>query len=281
MKTSILLGLVFSITSSQFSQAQQAIQIKIEGKGQPVLLLPGFANSSEVWAETIGHRENDYQFYLVDYAGFNGLQPVEMPWLPKVKEELKDYIVQNKVKDLTIIGHSLGGTLALYLAAELPEYVKQIIVIDGLPNSSKLMFPNQESGSFVYDNPYANSQLNMPDESFKQMLRGQIQMMCKTTAKHKQIIDWMAKADRETYVKGYIDYLNFDATPYLENIKSKVLILAATSYGRAQSEQVYQSQYTNLAEYDIHYAEDSAHYIMYDQPEWFFSQINQALNNAQ
>jgi pimeloyl-ACP methyl ester carboxylesterase len=139
------------------------------------------------------------------------------------------------------------------------------------------MFPNQESGNFSYDNPYANSQLTMPDEAFRKMLNGQIQMMCHATENHEQILEWMTKSDRETYVKGYIDYLNFDASILLKDIKAEVLILAATSYGKAQSEQVYTTQYANLANYDIKYAENAAHYIMYDQPEWFYEQINQAM----
>lgn len=278
MKNSVLLCLIIFNFTFNFSHAQHAIKVKTQGKGQPILFLPGFANSSEVWNETLRQIKGDYQFHLLDYAGFNGMPAIETPWLSKVKQGLKDYIIQNNLKNLTIIGHSFGGTLAIYLAGELPGYIQQIIVVDGLPNTAGLMFPNQESGSFSYDNPYANSQLNMPVENFKQMIAQQVQMMCINENKREQIIDWIVNTDRKTYVYGYVDYLNFDARPYLEKIKADVLILAATSYGRAQSEQVYQSQFVNLAAYDIKYAENSAHYIMYDQPEWFIQQINQALN---
>lgn len=275
----MLLYVIFFTLTVNFSYSQEAIHVKTQGDGQPVLMLPGFANSAEVWSETGANLKGSYQFHLVNYAGFNGLKPIETPWLPKVKEGLKDYIIQNDLRNLTIIGHSLGGTLAIYLAGELQDHVQQIIIVDGLPNTSKLMFPNQKPGSFSYDNPYANSQLKMSEENFKQMITQQISMMCKNKEKHELIIQWMVNTDRATYVKGYIDYLNFDATPYLENIQAEVLILAATSYGRAQSEQVYKKQYTNLADYEIKFAENSAHYIMYDQPEWFYQQINQALNN--
>jgi pimeloyl-ACP methyl ester carboxylesterase len=279
MKFYSILLLSLNLLFFNQSLSQEAIQVKTRGEGQAILFLPGFANSYEVWEETLEHLVNNYQFHMVDYAGFNGLQSVETPWLPKVKKGLQDYIVDNELKDLIIIGHSLGGTLAIYLAGELQDQVQQIIIVDGLPNTSKLLFPNQKNGSFSYDNPYANAQLNMPTEQFKQMLNQQVQMMCKNKEKHELITEWMVNTDRATYVKGFIDYLNFDATPYLEKIEAKVLILGATSYGRAQSEQVYKNQYANLAEYDIKFAENSAHYVMYDQPEWYYQQINQALTD--
>lgn len=277
MKTNIIYSFLICVFITTLSAAQQTIQIKTLGQGPPILLLPGFANSSEVWAETLENTEGNYQFHMIDFAGFNGLQPIETPWLPKVKQGLKDYIIQNDLKNLTIIGHSLGGTLAIYLSGELQDYVQQIIIVDGLPNTSKLMFPNQNAGSFSYENPYAESQLKMSKDNFKKMIAQQVQMMCKNKEKHELITEWMVNTNRATYVKGYIDYLNFDATPHLENIQAEVLILAATSYGRSQSEQVYKNQYANLAEYNIKFAENSAHYIMYDQPEWFYRQINQAL----
>lgn len=280
MKFYSILLLCFSLFFFEPHFAQDAIHIKIEGEGKPLLFLPGFANSTEVWNETIKHLEGDYQYHLVDYAGFNGLPPIETPWLPQVKKAILNYIVQNDLKDVTIIGHSLGGTLALYLAAELGDRVEKIIVVDGLPNTAGLMFPNQESGSYSYDNPYANSQLTMPEDNFKQIISQQVQMMCKNVDKHEIITQWMINTDRKTYVHGYIDYLNFDATTHLKNINSEVYILAATSYGKAQTEQVYKSQYQNLEKYDIRYAEDAAHYIMFDQPEWFYKQLDEILNNG-
>ena len=265
---------------SSLSFSQQAIQVKTQGDGQHILFLPGFANFSDVWTETVENINGSYQFHLVDYAGFNGLEPISRPWLPEVQKALVEYIEANNLKEVTIIGHSLGGTLALYLAAELQDYVKEIIVVDGLPNTSKLMFPNQEAGSFSYENPYAKSQLEMPKAGFEQMIAQQLNMMCKNKDKHALIKEWMMNTDRATYVYGYIDYLNFDATPYLKNITCKVTLFAATSYGKAQSQKVYESQYEELIKYDILFAEDAAHYIMYDQSDWFHTEINKILANG-
>ena len=276
MKTLSIYMILFCLISS-ISFSQQAIQVKTQGNGQPILFLPGFANSSHVWDETLPNLNSNYEFHLTDYAGVNGITPLASPWLENVKKSLINYVKSNDLKNITIIGHSLGGTLALYLAAELDDYIKQIIIVDALPNTAKLMFPNQQTGSFSYDNPYAKSQLEMSSEGFEQLISQQLNMMCKNKKKHSLIKDWMVNTDRKTYVFGYIDYLNFDATPYLEKIACEVTILSATNFGKAQSERVYESQYKNLKSYTLLFAEGAAHYIMFDQPDWFYNEVNQIL----
>lgn len=276
MKIHSIYFILVCLTSS-IGFTQQAIQVKTQGKGEPILFLPGFANSSHVWDETLTNIAKDNEFHLVDYAGFDGIEPITSPWLINVKKALIEYVKSKDLKNATIIGHSLGGTLALYLAAELDVYIKQIILVDALPNTAKLMFPNQPPGSFGYDNPYAKSQLEMANANFEKMISQQLNMMCKNKEKHTLIKHWIVNSDRETYVYGYIDYLNFDATPYLEKIACKVTIISATNFGEAQSKQVYESQYEKLESYNLLFAKDAAHYIMFDQPDWFYAQVNQIL----
>jgi pimeloyl-ACP methyl ester carboxylesterase len=207
----------------------------------------------------------------------NGLAPIESPWLPQVNTALLEYIQSEDLNNLTIIGHSLGGTIALYLAAELKERVKEIILVDALPHTAKLMFPNQTE--FQYDNPYSTSMMEMDDNAFKAMASQQVGMMAFNEDHRPQILNWILNTDRKTYVQGYIDYLNFNATTYLEQIDCPVLIMGATSYGEEQAKHTYKDQYQLLDHYDLKMAPTSAHYIMYDQPEWFYTQLNLALND--
>jgi len=277
MTTSIKLSLLFIFAFQFLGFSQQAIQVQQNEKGDPILFLPGFANSSEVWEDTLNNLEQSYQIHLVDYAGVNGIAPIESPWLPQVNAALIEYIQSKDLNNLTIIGHSLGGTIALYLAAELKERVKEIILVDALPHTAKLMFPNQTE--FQYDNPYSLSMMEMDDSSFEAMATQQVSMMTFSEDKRPQLVNWILNTDRKTYVNGYIDYLNFNATTYLEQIDCPVLILGATSYGEEQAKHTYKDQYKKLKNYDLKMAPTSAHYIMYDQPEWFYTQLNLALND--
>ena len=92
--------------------------------------------------------------------------------------------------------------------------------------------------------------------------------------KRKQLKEWILLADRETYVYGYTDLLKLDLREDISKIKIPVTILAATyPYGMDMAKSTYEGQYKKLGRYEIEYAEGSAHFIMYDKPEWFLDQI--------
>ncbi|WBL24896.1 hypothetical protein [Zunongwangia sp. HGR-M22] len=95
----------------------------------------------------------------------------------------------------------------------------------------------------------------------------------------KLIIEDLMKADRKTYVYGYTDLLKLDLRQKLSNIDIPVYILAADlPYGKETVEKNYKSQYENLKSYKLSFAENSKHFIMFDQPEWLKNQINIALS---
>ena len=188
---------------------------------------------------------------------------------PQVSEDC--FIAENA----TIVGHSMGGTLALWLASEESNWFEKLIIVDGLPATGALMVPNYKSENMVYDNPFNTRLLEMDSQSFEQMASQMANGMSLNKAKQPQIKDWIIQSDRETYVYGYTDLLKLDLREAISNIETNVVILAATHpYGQQMVKKTYEGQYQNLADYTIEYAEGSAHFIMYDKPEWFLEQLN-------
>ncbi len=93
--------------------------------------------------------------------------------------------------------------------------------------------------------------------------------------KQQQLKDWMVQADRKTYVYGYTDLLKLDLREDLVKISIPVSILAAAQpYGLEMAEHTYAEQYKYLKDYDINFAADAAHFIMYDSPQWFQEKLN-------
>ena len=72
--------------------------------------------------------------------------------------------------------------------------------------------------------------------------------------------------------------MKLDLRETIASIKTPVCILAATlPYGEENAKKSFESQYKNLDGYSIIYAKDSAHFIMYDQPEWLLNAIKSEL----
>ncbi len=257
------------------SNAQQAFQVKVTGKGAPVLLFPGFACTGEVFDETVAVLSKQYECHVFTFAGFGNVPAVEKPWLPKIKDQVIAYVKEKKLNKAVIIGHSLGGTLGLWLAAAEQNLFKKVIAVDALPCTGALMMPNYNSATMVYDNPYSKQMLQTDTATFRTQAKQQVAFMMLNKEKQSKVVDWMMQADRQTYVYGYVDLLKLDLREEVANINVPVIVLAATHPNKAMIEKTYNEQYAKLGNKVIHYADQSAHFVMYDQPEWYLTKINE------
>lgn len=272
----ILLGLLLIANLNLF--AQKEFEVVVSGSGQPVLLFPGFASTAEVYNDITEVLSEHYEVHSFTFAGFGGTAPIEFPWFPKIKKSIEQYVLQNRLENSVIIGHSMGGTLALWLASDNPNSYSKLILIDALPAMGALMLPDYNSENMVYENPYSAYLLGMDDVAFKEMAEPMAISMSNNKEKHDQLLEWILQSDRKTYVYGYTDILKIDLRKDLAKVNIPVTILAATHpYGKEIAEKNYKEQYQNLKSYSLSFADGAGHFIMFDDPEWFKDQIKSEL----
>ncbi|NKI31163.1 alpha/beta fold hydrolase [Croceivirga thetidis] len=276
---SILTVFLLALGTFGLNAQQVPFEVKVVGSGEPILFFPGFTCTDEVWEDQVEELSKNYECHLFTFAGFGDVPAIEFPWYPKIEEALSNYINEYELESSVVIGHSLGGTMALSLASAEPIF-KKIVIVDALTSTGAMMFPNYASENMVYDSPYNNQVLAMNENQFQQMAAGMAAGMTSNPERQKQIAAWMVQADRETYVYGYTDYLKVDLRDAVSQIETPVVILAATKpFGEAMAKQTYNTQYANLDTYDLRMAPDAAHFIMFDQPEWFMNQLLETLKD--
>lgn len=273
MKKLIIILLAMFSGNHLFSQTS-AIRIKKSGVGTPILFLPGFITPGSVWDETVKNLKGTYESHLVSYAGFNGIDPIDMPWYDAIKKELITYIRTNKLKEVKLIGHSMGGNLAVDLAAELGNIVNQVIIVDALSCMREVMMPGVPLEAFQYNSRYNQQTLEMSADAFQQTATMMAQGMTSVVEKQEVIKSWILEADRKTYVYGYTDLLKLDLRPALASIKIPVLILGAPFPSKEVVVPNFEKQYASLPNKKIEIAPSGRHFIMFDQPEWLYNQIN-------
>ncbi|HEY0490231.1 MAG TPA: alpha/beta hydrolase [Telluria sp.] len=108
-------------------------------RGRPLILIPGLASGSWVWQDAIRTLRNDHVLYVVTLPGFDGRAPVPGNMLDAARNSLHQLIGSRKLARPVLVGHSMGGTLALALAQQHPDLVGGVVAIDGLP-----VFPGTE-----------------------------------------------------------------------------------------------------------------------------------------
>lgn len=261
--------------------AQKPVHIEKSGKGTPVLFLPGFTNPGSIWEETAEKMQLKTENHFVSYAGFNGHDAITFPWYPQLVESLVDYIKTEDLKELIIIGHSMGGNVAIDLAAALPGYVDKLVLVESIPCMREVMMPGVPASSLAYESPYNKRTLEMKNEDFGQIAANQAMYMTNDSTKVEQLTNWILEADRETYVFGYTDLLKLDLRNTLKEIKAQSLILGASFPNPAIMKQNYEKQYANLSDKQIHIASNSKHFIMFDEFDWMIENINNFLADAE
>lgn len=275
-KTCLLLLGVIIAAAATF--AQPAIRVNKSGDGDALIFLPGFTCPGSVFDETISHLEKSFETHVISYAGFNGLAPVKMPWYETIKKETVEYIISEKLTNVRIVGHSMGGVLALDLAAELPSRIHSVIAIDALPCLRELWMPGVSASSISYDAPYNKQQLALSADAFRQNATMMAHGMTLNKDKAAAVLNWILEADRQTYVYGYTDLLRIDLREALTKVTAKTLVLGAPFPDNATVMTNFEKQYVNLENKKIVLAGNSRHFIMFDQPEWFYDQVNKFLS---
>jgi len=259
------------------SYGQKSFQVTVEGTGNPVFLFPGFGCTGALWEDTVAELSKTHECHVFTFAGFGNVPPIDMPWLITIKNEIIDYTKEKRLNKPVLIGHSLGGTLSYGLAATEPDLFKSVIAVDALPCSAAVMIPNYDGSPIPYDNPQSAMMLQMNDAVFKGMNTQQVQFMCNNQEKQQIILDMMNASDRKTYVYGYLEMLNWDLREEIAKIQIPVTILAATLPDKSTVENTYKTQFSKLPGVKILFADHAAHFVMYDQPEWFIKNIKLSL----
>ena len=269
--TTSILFLAFALACHAQSPS---FAIEKRGEGRPILFLPGFITPGTVWNETVKALEGKAESHLFTYAGFGGVAPIDTPWYPALKRDLIAYIEKERLSHITIIGHSMGGTLAMDIAAALPDKVDKLILVDALPCMREVMMPGVSAEQIQYNAPYNNQMLEMKEEPFQQMAAMMAGGMTDNKEKKDTILKWILTADRKIFVYGYTDLLKLDQRAALPLMRAKTLILGATFPTKEVARATLEKQFATLKEKRIEMAPDSKHFIMFDQPDWFYAQVN-------
>lgn len=267
------------------ASAQPAFEVKISGHGPAMILIPGLASSGETWDSTVARYKNRYECHVLTLAGFAGVPRIPGPMLDKVRDGLAAYIRDKKLVKPVIVGHSLGGFLALALASKYPDLPGKLVIVDSLPSLAAMfqpdITPEQAKAQSAMTRQYMISQ-----PANDQGLRAQIHAMVTGEADFERIMSWGRASDHSAIVDAMVEMYGSDLREDIAAIQSSTLVLA-TWIGykpytdREKTEANTRREYAKLKGADIRITDTSRHFIMYDDPQWFFTQIDSFLGLGQ
>ena len=106
----------------------------IIGEGKPFVILHGFLGMSDNW-KTLGSQfsEQGFQVHLVDQRNHGRSFHDDAFNYEMLAEDLKHYCDENKLSEIVLLGHSMGGKTAMLFASLYPEIVSKLLIADISP----------------------------------------------------------------------------------------------------------------------------------------------------
>jgi pimeloyl-ACP methyl ester carboxylesterase len=283
------LGLVPAISLVAQSATPTSFQVQVTGRGRPMILIPGLASSGDTWKTTVARYQDRFRCYVLTLAGFAGVPPISATMLATARRELAAYIQTEHLDKPIIVGHSLGGTLALALAADHPDLVGPLVIVDSLPFLAGAQFNaktlDDAKAGIAAMKAYMITQTPTQYEDYARS-GAATKFMVTSPADLETIKQWGLTSDQRTVAEGMADLMSLDLREDVARITSPTLVLGTWSglhqqlktYGvdvsRADFFQTFEQQFAKLPRLHFAMAETARHFVMLDDPQWFFQQMD-------
>ncbi|WP_034918226.1 alpha/beta hydrolase [Gillisia sp. CAL575] len=107
-----------------------------KGTGNPLVLLHGFLESSSIWHPFIEKLSEKRQVITIDLPGHGKSGNFKETHSMELMAEVVLYILQKlEVKEVTFIGHSMGGYVSLAFCKKFPILTKGLVLLNSTPES--------------------------------------------------------------------------------------------------------------------------------------------------
>ena len=257
------------------------ISVTTEGTGPDVVLIHGLASSPRVWKGTI-ERVPGYRYHLVQIAGMGATPPggnAQGAVVAPVAEEVERYISEEKLGKPALIGHSMGGTIAMMVAARHPDEVGKLMIVDMYPFVGQMFGgPNATSDSVrpIADAMRARSAKATPEERDRER-RTSITSMINTESERAGPIEDGLASNPDTVANAFAELIVTDLRPELKAINVPTTVLYVTPAGAPftdeQMDANYKAAYADIPGVTMKRVPNSAHFIMLDAPDAFADEV--------
>ncbi|OBV11128.1 alpha/beta fold hydrolase [Erythrobacter dokdonensis] len=270
------------LPTAAFADDAPCPPFEVTGSGPDLVLVPGLGSSPAVWDGVRESLARDYRLHFVHVAGFAGRAPEGDPdtLLARTRAEIIRHLDCRKVESAAFAGHSMGGFLGLTLAADHPDRINKVVVVDSLPFFPLIFDPAATTDAVRAQADGMRAQMAAQDDaSFAAAQRMGARSLVQAPDHQAQIAAWSITSDRATFAGALHALMTTDLRPRLCEIQAPVTVIAAANpfAPRSRIEPLYTAAYAGLQQTQLDVIDDSFHFIMFDQPQVFEAALRAGL----
>lgn len=265
------------------------LHVRVDGEGRDIILIPGLSSSPEVWQGTVDHLGSGWRVHRIHIQGFagapvagNAAGPVAAP----VAEEIARYIAENDLEKPVVVGHSMGGTIGMMLAARHPEAVGRLMVVDMVPFMGAMFAqpgaePTVEGVTPMADMMY-QGMANAPRAQYQAQADAQIAGMINNESLRAGPLQDSRASDQKVSAAAFRELIVTDLRPELGRITVPTTVLYVKfndpRMTAEMADGIYRASFATLPGAALKRIDDSAHFIFLDQPEAFHRELDAFLS---
>jgi esterase len=111
------------------------LHYQLQGQGSPLIILHGFLGSLDNWRVASKRLSESYKVYSLDLRNHGQSPHSEIMNYPVMAEDLREFLDEHNIFEANLLGHSMGGKVAMQLATEHAERASKLIVVDIAPKA--------------------------------------------------------------------------------------------------------------------------------------------------
>lgn len=263
------------------------ISVEVIGQGPDVILVPGLASSRTVWRETAERLKGRFRLHLVQVAGFTGAAArgnAQGPVLIPTAQAIDLYVRQAHIAPVIYVGHSLGGTMGLWLAQNHPEHFSRMMLVDAWPAYARTLTQGapitpEKVQSLAED--MRSRTLVPPMASGATQMRARFRGMTRSPERQAEILAWSRDSAREVVAQALYDDILLDLSPGLAQVRTPVTLVypdnTPVHMPKGMADRIYQGMYVALPSKRLVRVDDALHFVMWDQPAAFAAVLDEFL----
>ena len=141
------------------------LNVQVSGSGEPLIIMHGLFGTLENWGGQIKALSEHFTVYAVDLRNHGRSPHSDQISYPLMAKDITELMDQQGLSSAHILGHSMGGKVAMQLAMNSPGRINKLIIVDIAP----VQYPDHHSDVFAGLNSVDLTRLKSRNEADQQL----------------------------------------------------------------------------------------------------------------
>lgn len=250
-----------------------------------MVLIPGVGCDWTVFDTFMTRNAERYTMHAVTLPGFGGGAPPPMPpkdrvgeglWLDNAVAAVMKHITDNSIEKPVIVGHSMGGHIAMRMAARHGDVLRAVVALDASPAfplreiDQRMTIEERREFVLTQIEPWFRE---LSDDMWAEQQRMMADQMVKSRGRAAALAHLMSKAPRPVGMQYVLELMAADITAELPKVSCPMLAICCITdeeLAPGLKDKVRASaldQFSTAANTDVVFFEDTRHFVMDDSPQ--------------